>query len=840
MLNRHVNYLSEKRKYWLLKACFVFCFSLFLTAFSFAQFTSEIIYYENGNLTYVSDEEGNRIPDFSHAGYKGGGVPLPDVPVQITVDPIPGDNTAHIRNAIRFVENLSPDQNGFRGAVLLKPGIYQISGNLTIQKSGVVLKGSGDGDNPEEDTILKISDRLRGTVLTLGNETMSWTRAISGTETNIITELIPVGARLFEVEDATQYQVGDYIIIRHPSTQKWIDAVDGGGTEGAPAWQAGYHDILYFREITGIRDNIILVGAPLFNHLDKSLAQSFIYKPETENLVNQVGVENLRIIIQTAGPESESHAENGIFFQGVRNGWADHVTLMHFSHTGIGTRISSNITISNSKALEPHSRLTGGRRYNFNAHLFSNNILFTDVSSSDGRRSYISNGTSVASGIVFHNATSLRARGSSEGHQKWTHGLLFDNITFEEPIHYNVLSLHNRGNLGSSHGWSAAHSVAWNVDADGNYIFIQKPPTAQNYGIGNQGNISGRGLFDQPEGYIEGNNLIPDPVSLYQAQLEERLNQGATPDKPINFSVSNETENEINLSWKHLTINGPSEFIIERSEDDSLAFEQVVRVTGDTTFTDLNISEETYIYRIRAYDGNLFSSYTAPLSVTPNFTGEILSDFDLIYPSDQSSLPISDNPGAGLNFSWDELVAERDLEITYTWLFDFPGGDFSEPVMRIDSLSSPEALVPYNDIGKIMRESGLQVGDALHGIWTVKASSKTLKRWSEGIQEVSFVKESEFLPESLTDEDFHIKLVQNYPNPFNPVTTIEYHLGKPGHVQIEIFDIRGTRVAQFDEGSRNRGTYRFQFDAGHLASGIYIYSLKTDQAMESRKMLLVK
>ncbi len=805
-----------------------------------AQFTSQILYYENNRLTYVSDEEHNRIPDFSHAGYKGGGVPLPDVPVKITVDPVPGDNTAHIRNAIRFAENLPLDENGFRGAVHLNAGIYQVSGNITIRKSGVVLRGAGDGENTVDNTILLVSDRVRGTVLTIGSENISWTQALPGTETNIITKRVPVGARNVEVEDASLFTIGDQIIIRHPSTQKWIDAVDGGGTEDAPHWQPGFHDIMYYREITGIRENIISVDAPVFNHLDKNLATSYIYKPDTEPFVTNTGVENLRIIIQTAGPESESHAENGIFFQGVRNGWADRVSLLHFSHTGFGTRISSNITISNSKALEPHSRLTGGRRYNFNAHLFSNNILFKNVSSSDGRRSFISNGTTTASGIVFHNATSLRARGSSEGHQKWTHGLLFDHITFEEPVHYNVLSLHNRGNFGSSHGWSAAHSVAWNVDAGGNYIFIQKPPMAQNYGIGNQGNISGRGLFDQPEGYIEGNNLLPNPVSLYQAQLDERLTRGTAPDTPVHFRLSSKTENEINLHWKHLELNGSSEILIERSEDGGTSFTPIASVAGDSTFTDLNIAEKNYLYRIRAYDGNLFSAYSAPKRTTPIFNKEIFSEFGLLKPGSASLLPVSDNPDAGIHFSWDELETERDLEITYTWLFDEPGGDFSNPVLNIDSLPAQETNVPYNEIGKIMRDRGLEVGDILQGNWTVKASSKTLEKWSDSIREVSFMKESEFLPESLSDEEFQIKLIQNYPNPFNPATTIEYHLGESSNVQIEIFDIRGTRVAEFDEGRQNRGTYRIHFDGGHLASGIYLYRVITDQAVESRKMLLVK
>jgi hypothetical protein len=67
--------------------------------------------------------------DFSSAGYEaGGGVALPVVPVVITIGPVSGDNTSHIQAAINTASQLAPDINGFRGAVLLGPGTYDLSG----------------------------------------------------------------------------------------------------------------------------------------------------------------------------------------------------------------------------------------------------------------------------------------------------------------------------------------------------------------------------------------------------------------------------------------------------------------------------------------------------------------------------------------------------------------------------------------------------------------------------------------------------------------------------------------------------------------------------------------
>src|SRR5215216_443439 len=76
-----------------------------------------------GKLSYKTLEKGDRIMDFSYAGYMGGGVSIPSVPVRITLSPAAGDNTDAIQHAIDEVSKMEP-VNGIRGAVLLKPGIY--------------------------------------------------------------------------------------------------------------------------------------------------------------------------------------------------------------------------------------------------------------------------------------------------------------------------------------------------------------------------------------------------------------------------------------------------------------------------------------------------------------------------------------------------------------------------------------------------------------------------------------------------------------------------------------------------------------------------------------------
>src|SRR4051794_1809875 len=99
----------------------------------------------DGKLLYKTTPAGDRIVDFSYAGYMGGGVALPEVPVKVTLPPTGAeDETEAIQDAIDEVAAM-PMEKGFRGAVLLAAGTFNCSRTLTISASGVVLRGSGSG-----------------------------------------------------------------------------------------------------------------------------------------------------------------------------------------------------------------------------------------------------------------------------------------------------------------------------------------------------------------------------------------------------------------------------------------------------------------------------------------------------------------------------------------------------------------------------------------------------------------------------------------------------------------------------------------------------------------------
>ncbi|MGD8780193.1 MAG: T9SS type A sorting domain-containing protein [Ignavibacteria bacterium] len=79
-----------------------------------------------------------------------------------------------------------------------------------------------------------------------------------------------------------------------------------------------------------------------------------------------------------------------------------------------------------------------------------------------------------------------------------------------------------------------------------------------------------------------------------------------------------------------------------------------------------------------------------------------------------------------------------------------------------------------------------------------------------------------------------------YPNPFNPVTNIEYIIAEESKVSINVYNLLGELVATLYDGYRPRGTYKVSFDGTKLSSGLYIYVMKANDFIDSKKVLLVK
>ena len=83
-------------------------------------------------------------------------------------------------------------------------------------------------------------------------------------------------------------------------------------------------------------------------------------------------------------------------------------------------------------------------------------------------------------------------------------------------------------------------------------------------------------------------------------------------------------------------------------------------------------------------------------------------------------------------------------------------------------------------------------------------------------------------------------LYQNAPNPFNPQTRIPYALSENSHVRIDIFNVRGQRVATLVDEFQTAGHKTVQWNATNVASGVYFYRLRAGTVTQTRKLTLMK
>src|SRR5437762_343851 len=221
-----------------------------------------VFFGDNHRLQYHQDANGNRIMDFSFAGYQGGGVAFPSVPVQATVSPSGGDDTSAIQSAIDTVSALPVDANGFRGTVQLDLGTFSVSSTLNIGASGVILHGSGSGDGG---TVINMTgDPFL--LLNIGG-TGSW--QTFGSSAAITDSYVPSGTTSFNVNNASGFNVGDTVLIRRPVTTAWVHlmGMDTLVRDGKPqTWISAGSTISTDRVIAAINGNQITFDSVIVKH----------------------------------------------------------------------------------------------------------------------------------------------------------------------------------------------------------------------------------------------------------------------------------------------------------------------------------------------------------------------------------------------------------------------------------------------------------------------------------------------------------------------------------------------------------------------------------------------
>lgn len=479
-----------------------------------------------GNLVYRLTSRGDKIMDFSYAGYAGGGVALPKVPTLVTLTPSGQDDTAAIQAALDRIAAM-PLQQGFRAALLLAPGTYSTSHALTISTSGVVLRGSG---SEQAGTLVNLVNTPH-VFLQIGNtvEPKFLSKPVKVTDA-----YVPSGAMLIHVENTKDFKPGDAVMLRRPVTMAWVQFMGMADMCSRCDWLSPHKFSEYDRVVVAVdaSQKSITVDAPIPDSLDKRYTHASLVKYRMPSRIQNVGLENM----QVKAPETAfADFTSGPMFEvlkisGLQNGWAQNIIAENFV-TGVSvTDFSKWITLQDIVFRHnPPASARGAKQFQYaldNAQL----VLFNRCTAGgDNTFSFVTGSLTQGPNVILNSTGTGLSR--LEPHMRWSTGLLIDNFTTKQ----GGIDFMSRGTFGSGHGWTMGWAVIWNSQAKS--FQLQQAPGTLTWAIGDSGNIDppqfpagGPGDHRLPNQYpatIESFGTPVSPKSLYLAQLCVRKGRAA-------------------------------------------------------------------------------------------------------------------------------------------------------------------------------------------------------------------------------------------------------------------------------------------------------------------------
>ncbi len=455
---------------------------------------------KDGSLIYSANKKGDKICDFSYAGYAAGlKNPPSDLNCLVSVAPLGGkkDDTAQIQAAIDKASAAPVNNNGFRGMVKLTKGVFTVNGTLIIKASGVVLKG--------DSAILNCRGGEMRTVLKLGGSG----KIISSKKHFPVTDTyIPVGSRTIHVSDSKGLSVGMRVFISRDVTAQWIASLgmDKLVRDNNPlVWVKNGSTLDIERKIAKIANDTVTLDIPLCDSIDARSFDKIQLTPILEtNRLNNIGVEGINFVTNAAKTEITAPSMSCIELLAVEDAWVRNCVLNDFMSAIECSSNTRRVTLQDNRIIR--NSVIPGSAKPFDIVISGSQILVRDGSSLSKTVVFAvatvsANATFGPNAIVGYKLENDNAR--IEPHMRWgATGLLIQNI-----IGTGAVRVVNRETFGTGHGWTGANCVVWNCECP---VTVENPPGYQNFAFGGK----------RPSG--NGTIMPAQPFDLYETQLAQR------------------------------------------------------------------------------------------------------------------------------------------------------------------------------------------------------------------------------------------------------------------------------------------------------------------------------
>jgi hypothetical protein len=211
-----------------------------------------------------------------------------------------------------------------------------------------------------------------------------------------------------------------------------------------------------------------------------------------------------------------------------------------------------------------------------------------------------------------------------------------------------------------------------------------------------------------------------------------------------------------------------------------------------------------------------------------NFLAEGSVSADFTIPSGKTAAPgdiiqydiLAENTGNGIDFYKLETPTSSN-----GWTVQYSDGfTYADPgetiILRIILLVPPGAFSATDQI-EFSAVSGIDE--------TVRVDGNLITF----VSPTDIIDDDDILPKGF-------RLYQNYPNPFNPKTAVAFDLPTSSIVNLDVYDLLGRKVMEFNLGNKPAGHHEFMIEAGTLASGVYLYRLSAGDFSDIKRMVLLK
>ena len=418
------------------------------------------------------------------------------------------------------------------------------------------------------------------------------------------------------------------------------------------------------------------------------------------------------------------------------------------------------------------------------------------------------------------------------------------------PVYWSVFSSDGIATFGEIDfddiGYENNHFVLYidlsNADTSG----VETPTIIINEFLSISDNCCGSDIFDgSTEDFVELYNYGTEPVS-------------------INGWGFSDTDGTITTVAPDTSI-APGDFLVLWYTGDNNGFPEInekLSGDGETIYIANEIGIEIISYDFgpqiddvsygRSPDGSDFWTHMPPTPGQSNISNTPPEDFSLTFPlvsdtltadlvSQGDSLVFIDN----IHFYWEESNDPDQVNIQYNFRLYIQCCDGIDMWSTSDMLDNNNNYISHSYLFNILSEMVdgpiFSVPHEIH--WSVKAA--------DGIDESAEVSDSfyiifndyldivnETIPESFT-------VFSAYPNPFNPFTIISYLIPTDGFVDVTIFDMMGREIKNLVSSRQSNGYKSIRWDATNnqnqaVTAGVYLYKIKYENFVNTRKMILLK